>query len=161
MAADLRKDPETHRGGVRRIAEQLGIHTETLRDWVKKAEIDDGTRPGVTTAETARIQELEREVREESTEPRTSPSGQGFVQEALPKTLPVELDFTPPMGTYVSFMLVGWRRSMSLRQRIRLSSIKSASESIPTAERHHFHSPIDRIRGHYLRGTRFPTTRRG
>lgn len=64
MAVDLRKDPETYRGAVNRVAEQLGINTETLRDWVKKAEIDDGTRPGVTTAETARIQELERENRE-------------------------------------------------------------------------------------------------
>jgi len=64
MAVDLRKDPETYRGAVNRVAEQLGINTETLRDWVKKAEIDDGTRPGVTTAESVRIQELERENRE-------------------------------------------------------------------------------------------------
>ncbi|MEX3511013.1 transposase [Kocuria carniphila] len=64
MAVDLRKDPETYRGAVKRVAEQLGINTETLRDWVKKAEIDEGTRPGVTSAESARIQELERENRE-------------------------------------------------------------------------------------------------
>jgi transposase len=34
----------------------MGINTETLRDWVKKAEIDDGTRPGVTSEEAAPIQ---------------------------------------------------------------------------------------------------------
>ena len=64
MAVDLRQDPETYRGAVNRVADQLGINTEALRDWVKKAEIDGGTRPGVTTAESARITELERENRE-------------------------------------------------------------------------------------------------
>jgi transposase len=35
-----------------------------LRGWVKKAEIDSGTRPGITTDDQQRIAELEREVRE-------------------------------------------------------------------------------------------------
>jgi transposase len=37
---------------------------ETLRSWVRRAEIDDGKRPGTSTAEAQRIWELERENRE-------------------------------------------------------------------------------------------------
>jgi transposase len=51
-------------GAVTRVARQLGIGPESLRSWVKQAEIDSGKRPGVTTAEQQRITELEREVRE-------------------------------------------------------------------------------------------------
>ena len=42
----------------------MGINPETLRNWVSQAEIDEGRRPGVTTAEGQRIAELEREVKE-------------------------------------------------------------------------------------------------
>jgi transposase len=49
---------------ITRIARQLGIGTESLRNWVNQAEIDGGQRPGVTTEERRRIAELEREVRE-------------------------------------------------------------------------------------------------
>jgi transposase len=48
-------------GAVTRVAKQLGIGAESLRNWVKRAEIDSGKRPGVTTAEQQRIAELERE----------------------------------------------------------------------------------------------------
>jgi transposase len=51
-------------GVITRIARQLGIGTESLRNWVNQAEIDGGQRPGVTTEERRRIAELEREVRE-------------------------------------------------------------------------------------------------
>jgi transposase len=51
-------------GAVSRVARQLGIGPESLRNWVKRADIDNGKRPGVTTAEQRRISELEREVRE-------------------------------------------------------------------------------------------------
>ena len=51
-------------GAVTRVARQLGIGPESLRNWVKQAEIDNGKRPGVTSAEQRRINELERENRE-------------------------------------------------------------------------------------------------
>jgi transposase len=51
-------------GAVTRVARQLGIGPESLRNWIKQAEVDSGTRPGVTTTEQKRIAELEREVRE-------------------------------------------------------------------------------------------------
>ena len=64
MAVDLRRDPATRTGALRRVGEQLGINPETLRNWVQQAEIDEGHRPGVTTDEAKRIAELEREVNE-------------------------------------------------------------------------------------------------
>jgi transposase len=51
-------------GVITRVAEQLGIGAESLRTWVRQAEVDAGRRPGITTAEQQRIAELEREVRE-------------------------------------------------------------------------------------------------
>jgi transposase len=46
------------------VAEKLGPTAETVRKWVRRAEIDGGVRPGVTTAEAERIRQLERENRE-------------------------------------------------------------------------------------------------
>jgi transposase len=46
------------------VADQLGVNRETLRNWVKQAEIDGGKRPGTSTVDAQRIVELEREVRE-------------------------------------------------------------------------------------------------
>jgi transposase len=51
-------------GVITRVARQLGIGAESLRGWVRQAEVDGGRRPGLTTAEQQRITELEREVRE-------------------------------------------------------------------------------------------------
>ena len=46
------------------ISGKIGCTAETLRRWVRQAERDEGLRPGPTSAEQARIRELEREVRE-------------------------------------------------------------------------------------------------
>jgi transposase len=51
-------------GVITRVARRLGIGAESLRGWVRQAEVDGGRRPGLTTAEQQRIVELEREVRE-------------------------------------------------------------------------------------------------
>ena len=64
MAMELRADPASRSGAVRRVGEQLGINPETLRGWVSQAEVDGGLRPGTTTSDAERIAELERENRE-------------------------------------------------------------------------------------------------
>jgi transposase len=46
------------------IAHKFGVSSETLRKWVRRAETDDGTRPGLTTQEHERLKQLEREIRE-------------------------------------------------------------------------------------------------
>jgi len=51
-------------GVVTRIARQLGVGAESLRTWVKQAEVDAGRRPGIPRAESERVAALEREVRE-------------------------------------------------------------------------------------------------
>jgi transposase len=64
MAMDARKDPATSRGAIKRIADQLGVHPEALRNWVRQGEVDGGVRPGTTTDDAQQLAELEREVRE-------------------------------------------------------------------------------------------------
>jgi transposase len=64
MALEARRDPATSTGAIKRVAEQLGIHPEALRTWVRQAEVDGGVRPGTTTQDARRIAELERENRE-------------------------------------------------------------------------------------------------
>ena len=44
------------------IAEKIGCTPETMRSWVRQAERDQGSRPGLTTDERARLKQLEREV---------------------------------------------------------------------------------------------------
>jgi transposase len=46
------------------IAGKFGMTCETLRRWVRQVEVDEGTRPGITTSDAERIKELERENRE-------------------------------------------------------------------------------------------------
>ena len=60
MAVDLRRDPATRKGALARVGEQLGINTDTLRNWVKPALVDDGERPGLTSSDRARLVELDR-----------------------------------------------------------------------------------------------------
>jgi transposase len=46
------------------VSGKIGCTAETLRRWVRESEIDAGVRPGVTSDMSARVKELEREVRE-------------------------------------------------------------------------------------------------
>jgi transposase len=62
MVLALREEHGTRQGTVKRVADQLGIGVESLRSWVKQAEIDTGARPGTTSAEENK--RLRQEVRE-------------------------------------------------------------------------------------------------
>lgn len=64
MVRSLRAELGTEHGTVHRVATQLGYGVESLRVWVKQADIDDGVTPGVSTDETARVKALEQENRE-------------------------------------------------------------------------------------------------
>ena len=64
MAVEARRHPDTARGAIARIAQQLGVHPEALRNWVRQAEVDRGARAGTTSADAERIKQLERENRE-------------------------------------------------------------------------------------------------
>ena len=64
MAVELRQDPSSRSGAIKRVADQLGMHPETLRNWVRQAEVDQGHRPGTSTSDAERIKELESQVKE-------------------------------------------------------------------------------------------------
>lgn len=64
MVRALRAELGTEHGTVQRVARQLGYGIESVRSWVRQADIDDGHAPGVSTAEARKLRELEQEVRE-------------------------------------------------------------------------------------------------
>jgi transposase len=64
MVFEIREESGQQQGAIARVADKLGVNRETLRSWVKQAEIDGGRRPGTSTADAQRIAELERENRE-------------------------------------------------------------------------------------------------
>ena len=64
MVFELPTETGNARGSIARVGHRPGINTETLRNWVNKAEVDSGQRPGITTEDKKRIAELERKVRE-------------------------------------------------------------------------------------------------
>ncbi len=60
----LRKELGAEHGTVKRVAEQLGIGTESLRSWVRQADVDDGAKPGLSREDADKIKRLEQENRE-------------------------------------------------------------------------------------------------
>ena len=64
MVRALQAETGMSHGAVKRVASQLGYGVESVRSWVKQAEIDDGLAPGVGSEERARLRELEQENRE-------------------------------------------------------------------------------------------------
>ena len=65
LVAEHRDQYESEYAAIRSIAAKLGIATpETLRQWVRQAEVDAGQRPGATSEESAEIRRLRAEVKE-------------------------------------------------------------------------------------------------
>jgi transposase len=65
MVAEVKADYPSEWAAMGAVAQKLGIgSTETLRHWVRQAEVDDGARPGVTSEESAELRKLRAEVRE-------------------------------------------------------------------------------------------------
>ena len=62
LVMESKSDYGSEYEAIRSIAGKLGITSpESLRNWVRQAEVDGGTRPGKTSAEIAEIKELKRE----------------------------------------------------------------------------------------------------
>ena len=64
MVLELRRDDPGDHGVINRVARQLGVGSESLRNWVKRAEIQMGQRAGMTEAEREELATLRKEVRE-------------------------------------------------------------------------------------------------
>ena len=62
MVAEIRSEEDSEWAAMTRVSQLLGVGTpETVRKWVRRAEIDQGARPGVTTEESAEVRRLKRE----------------------------------------------------------------------------------------------------
>lgn len=64
LVFQIQRESGRRQGAVAAVAAKLGINRETLRGWVRQAEVDSRQRPGTSTADGQRIAELEREVQE-------------------------------------------------------------------------------------------------
>jgi len=64
MVLEHRADHASQWATIESIAPKIGCTPQTLLKWIQRAEIDQGTRDGVTTAERERVAALEREVKE-------------------------------------------------------------------------------------------------
>lgn len=62
LVLEQREQHSSEHETIRSVAAKLGIGTaETLRQWVRRAEVDSGARPGITTAEHEQVRALKRE----------------------------------------------------------------------------------------------------
>ncbi|GAA1901748.1 transposase [Actinomadura bangladeshensis] len=62
MVAEVRPDYPSEWSAMKAVAAKLGVtSTETVRSWVRRAEVDAGARPGTTTEESAELKRLKRE----------------------------------------------------------------------------------------------------
>ena len=61
MVFDHTPEHPSQWAAIRSVGEKLGIRTESLRRWVRQAERDAGTRPGLTTSEREELKRLQRE----------------------------------------------------------------------------------------------------
>ena len=64
MVLDHRDEYLSEWAALTSVASTFGMAPETLRTWVRRAQVDGGLRPGLTTDERQRLKELEREVRD-------------------------------------------------------------------------------------------------
>jgi transposase len=64
MVLELRREDPGDHGVVARVSRQLDIGIESLRSWVKQAEVDAGRKLGSTTAEREELVKLRKEVKE-------------------------------------------------------------------------------------------------
>ena len=65
MVLESRGDYESEYAAIKSIAGKLGITSpESLRKWVRRAEVDGGVRPGKTSEDIAEIKALKKEVSE-------------------------------------------------------------------------------------------------
>jgi transposase len=64
MVFEHRDEHASQWAAIASIAAKIGCTAQTLSNWVRQAERDQGRRPGLTTDERARLKQLERENRE-------------------------------------------------------------------------------------------------
>ena len=61
LVLECQQEYDSQWEAIRSIAAKVNVSTETLRKWVRQAEVDAGTRPGATSEESAEVKRLRRE----------------------------------------------------------------------------------------------------
>ena len=64
LVLEHQQEHESQWAAIVSVAAKIGCTPETLRIWVRRVEVDEGRRPGLTTDERAKLKERERENRE-------------------------------------------------------------------------------------------------
>ena len=64
LVRQLRAELGTEHGTVKRVADQLGYGPETVRKWVRQADVDEGLKAGRSAEDDALIRELTQRNRE-------------------------------------------------------------------------------------------------
>ncbi len=64
LVFEQQKEHESQRSAIKSITSKIGCTAETLRTWVRRTEIDQGLRGGMSTTDRERLKELEQENRE-------------------------------------------------------------------------------------------------
>ena len=64
LVFEQQQEHESQWSAIKSIASKIGCTAETLRTWVRRTEIDQGMRGGLSTADRERLKELDQENRE-------------------------------------------------------------------------------------------------
>ncbi|GAA4385871.1 IS3 family transposase [Tsukamurella soli] len=48
---------------IEQVAKDFGVHPMTLQKWMRRADVDDGVKPGVTSSESAELREANKRIR--------------------------------------------------------------------------------------------------
>ena len=65
MVAEVRPEHKSEWAAMGRVAELLGVGSaETVRTWVRQAEVDAGSRPATASEDSVQVRQLKREVAE-------------------------------------------------------------------------------------------------
>ena len=119
MARTLRAELGVTQGTVQHVATQLGYGVESVRMWVKQADVDDGVTAGVSSAETQRMRELEQENRELPRANEVLKRAASFFGAAarppLPEVVAFTVRFPPDRGGLAATRRPGWASRWTAR----------------------------------------------
>ena len=148
-------DPARAKGAIRRIADELGVHPEALRTWVKKAQIDQGTWLGTTTDEAQRIKEPALEVRELRRANAIPKSASACLARrsvsARPVDLPVHCDQEGGVWGLADLQGAHWRRSQDRPEHV-THARRSRSPSARSLRDEALKAEISRVHKNQLLG---------